>query len=454
MRRCVEKYVDGAFMTSRRGACHVLDVGGADVNGSYRDLFDNRFTYDAADLEDRPDVSVVLDDPYRIPLDDRSVDLVLSGQMLEHCEFFWLQFREMMRVLRPDGYLFLIAPSAGPIHRYPVDCYRFYPDSYRALARDAGCHLIDVWRDERGPWLDLVGVFRHDHNPSHAQPAPSERQHATMRPLEESDAVLISEPPEPSPDPALERTAGTLPYMDVLAATHCELSPRLYVEIGVRNGRSLSLARDRAIGIDPAPDITVDLHKDTEVVQRTSDAFFDADAPGIDRPIDLAFIDGMHLSEFALRDFMNLERRMAPWGAIVIDDIFPNHPVQARRERETAVWTGDVWKLLETLRRARRDLHILTFDTRPTGLAVITGLNPANRVLWNRYNPIAKKMQTDEDPPEEFLNRSGAEDNLSTLRMLLLSLRLLRRQRAGVAQVRKHVARIATTAKPYRRTPA
>ena len=85
-----------------------------------------------------PGVDIVLDDPYRLPFGDGEVDVVVSGQMLEHCEFFWLSFGEMLRILKPDGYLFLIVPSAGPIHNYPVDCYRFYPDAMKALAKYTG----------------------------------------------------------------------------------------------------------------------------------------------------------------------------------------------------------------------------------------------------------------------------------------------------------------------------
>lgn len=151
------------------GRLTVLDVGAADVNGSYRDIFGApRFEYVGADLAAGAGVSVVMTDPDSIPLEDASFDLVVSGQMLEHCPRFWLTFAEMVRVLKPDGLLFLIAPSAGPIHRFPVDCYRFYPDAFRVLATSAGCHLIDMWLDPRGPWRDLVGVFSKQPRP----PAP------------------------------------------------------------------------------------------------------------------------------------------------------------------------------------------------------------------------------------------------------------------------------------------
>src|SRR6185295_12579882 len=50
----------------------------------------------------------------------------------------------------------------------------------------------------------------------------------------------------------------TLPgpyYADVLAALHRAIAPRTYLEIGVADGKSLSLVQPstRAIGIDPEP---------------------------------------------------------------------------------------------------------------------------------------------------------------------------------------------------------
>jgi SAM-dependent methyltransferase len=70
---------------------------------------------------------------YKLPFADGSVDVVLSSSCFEHSEFFWLLFLEILRVLRPEGLFYLNAPSNGPFHRYPVDCWRFYPDSGNAL---------------------------------------------------------------------------------------------------------------------------------------------------------------------------------------------------------------------------------------------------------------------------------------------------------------------------------
>ena len=39
--------------------------------------------------------------------------------------------------------MLIVAPSAGKIHRYPFDCWRFYPDAGLALASYAHCDLDD-----------------------------------------------------------------------------------------------------------------------------------------------------------------------------------------------------------------------------------------------------------------------------------------------------------------------
>jgi SAM-dependent methyltransferase len=144
----------------------VVDIGSMDVNGTYRDLFP-AYRYIGIDMEPGPGVDIVARKPYRYPLSSGSVDLVISGQAFEHMEFFWSGWLDMCRIVKPGGLIFLLAPSRGPEHRYPVDCWRFYPDGFRALAKWAGVELLEVSTDwaedpdpESAPWGDTVGVFR------------------------------------------------------------------------------------------------------------------------------------------------------------------------------------------------------------------------------------------------------------------------------------------------------
>ena len=102
-------------------------------------------------------------------------------------------------------------------------------------------------------------------------------------------------------------------YFRILERVQGHLRPRTYVEIGVAEGSSIRLAGPgtRAIGVDPKPHLKFELGPNVSIFAETSDAFFArhdlrAELGGL--PVDLAFIDGMHHFEFALRDFFNLER--------------------------------------------------------------------------------------------------------------------------------------------------
>ena len=441
MARCYEKYVTSRFIEARP-RIKVLDIGGSNVNGSYRDIFcDPKIDYFAADLAAGNGVDIVLQDPYRIPAADGHFDLVISGQTFEHCEFFWLMFQEMVRVVKDDGFVFLIAPSAGPIHRYPVDCYRFYPDSYAALAKYTQCHLDTCWLDERGPWNDLIGVF-HKRLPGEDRAG---QEDSVQEGRANADGLVVWAPADPGDAsvapgrPEEEKISGAEDYLATLSRIHETLRPELYVEIGVREGNSLRLASCPAIGIDPKMRLT-EPKPAAALYQETSDAFFASHAgEAIDKGIDLAMIDGMHLFEYALRDFMNLERRASPSGLIVVDDVFPNHPAQGSRFRRTRVWTGDVWRLMKCLLEQRGDLFLLPLNCSPTGLLLIAGLDPANRGLWQQYNPMVRTYLSDPEqgPPSAFFDRAAAlNPGHPFIRDLLEGLRLLREEGADVTKVR------------------
>lgn len=144
----VERLVGRYLVHQHHKPLEIIDIGSYDVNGSYKPFFDRPgWKYTGVDLAAGPNVDVVLQSPYRLPFASHSVDVIVSGQAFEHVEFFWLTWMEMARVLKPGGMIFLLAPSRGPEHRFPQDCWRFYPDAYRALAKYTRMDLLEVSTD-------------------------------------------------------------------------------------------------------------------------------------------------------------------------------------------------------------------------------------------------------------------------------------------------------------------
>ena len=149
----------------------VYDIGSQDVNGSLREVCPLRFEYVGVDFVAGPGVDIVLEDPYDWgrQIEPGSADIVVSSSCFEHSEMFWLTFEEALSILMPHGLLYLCAPANGPFHRYPVDCWRFYPDSGRALETWArhqgfGSTLLESYTTEQedGMWNDFVAVFIKD----------------------------------------------------------------------------------------------------------------------------------------------------------------------------------------------------------------------------------------------------------------------------------------------------
>jgi hypothetical protein len=129
----------------------VVDIGSQDVNGSIREVCP--FSYFGVDFVKGKNVDLVLTDPYDIPLKSASADIVVSSSCFEHSEFFWLTFLEMVRITK--DLIYICHPSKGKVHRYPVDCWRFYPDSGEALAK---------WARHNGYNVELIETYITDNN--------------------------------------------------------------------------------------------------------------------------------------------------------------------------------------------------------------------------------------------------------------------------------------------------
>ncbi|MEH3119046.1 MAG: class I SAM-dependent methyltransferase [Methylorubrum populi] len=198
-------------------------------------------------------------------------------------------------------------------------------------------------------------------------------------------------------------------YSKVLARLSRNAAVRRYLEIGVAFGDIFAgIACRHGIAVDPEFRLKTNVAANkvkVSLFQVMSDVFFEhlnlrRDIGG---RLDLAFLDGMHLFEFLLRDFFNTEAICRRDSIVVLHDCLPvaepmadRDPMRANeRGRGTPFenwWTGDVWKVVPILKRYRPDLDVMLVDAAPTGLVVVTGLDPSSRTLKRNYDAIVEEF--------------------------------------------------------------
>ena len=200
---------------------------------------------------------------------------------------------------------------------------------------------------------------------------------------------------------------------EFLSRLHSRLQPRTYVEIGIDKGLSMTLSHVPSIGIDPDYRIVAEIQTDVQLARTTSDEFFAAADPLAHLPfpvIYLAFIDGMHLAEYALRDFLSIERFTHPTSVVVFDDVLPPTVLAANRYRRSGIWAGDVYKAVSALREERPDLVVLEVDTVRTGVAVVLCPDASRDGVHPGYDTWVERvvLPDPQDVPGEVLGRTRA----------------------------------------------
>lgn len=109
VRQCLSEYGSAATIIN-------LGSGPQYFNGRTDIINIDVFAFDEVDI---------VADATDLPLEDRSVDLIINVAMLEHVPDPAAIVREMRRILKPGGKLLAYAPFIVPYHAAPNDYYRW-----------------------------------------------------------------------------------------------------------------------------------------------------------------------------------------------------------------------------------------------------------------------------------------------------------------------------------------
>lgn len=81
---------------------------------------------------------------HEMPIEDGMFDAVLCTQVLEHLEWPRESVKEMHRVLKPGGKLYMTVPMAHPEHQTPYDFFRYTSYGLESICKHAGFQEVKI----------------------------------------------------------------------------------------------------------------------------------------------------------------------------------------------------------------------------------------------------------------------------------------------------------------------
>lgn len=143
--RDVEREVK-KFAESLPEGCLVLDAGAGE--GKYREYFkhckvigvdncvgDSSWDYSSLD---------VVGDLHSLPFKDNSFDAVICVVVFEHLKNPFKAMKELSRVLKKEGKIFIVFPFMWEIHQRPYDFFRYSEYGFKELAKEANLNIIEI----------------------------------------------------------------------------------------------------------------------------------------------------------------------------------------------------------------------------------------------------------------------------------------------------------------------
>lgn len=135
----VHEFVRREAIPLMKSGMMVLDAGSGKLPEQYlrEEILATGCTLHTCDLNFGPGVDFEAD-VSNLPFEDAAYDLVLNTQVLEHVKDPAKVCKELARVLKPGGSLFLTTPQSSPLHNLPWNFFNFTNLGLRLLMDDAG----------------------------------------------------------------------------------------------------------------------------------------------------------------------------------------------------------------------------------------------------------------------------------------------------------------------------
>ncbi len=150
-------YVDSFFYSHRKDfakAKHILDLGGEKENkrGQFN-LYEHAYKITNINLtaKKKPDV---LGDAAQIPVKDRTFDVAICAELLEHVRDPVAVLKEIKRTLKRNGKAYITVPFMFPVHADPHDYGRYTHTFWETVADEIGLKVESV--NSQGSYINVL----------------------------------------------------------------------------------------------------------------------------------------------------------------------------------------------------------------------------------------------------------------------------------------------------------
>ena len=121
----------------------VLDIGGSKKSG-YHELLKGEHTITTVNIDAGYGTDLIFDAEKPWPIEDKSYDVVLFINVLEHLYGHRVALAEAHRVLSDKGAVHIVVPFMFNVHGSPNDYFRYTKSALTRLLEDAGFKDIEV----------------------------------------------------------------------------------------------------------------------------------------------------------------------------------------------------------------------------------------------------------------------------------------------------------------------
>ena len=123
----------------------ILDIGNSNQRASYLKYFNVAAGSELifTDIKEAPEI-VYLDVTQPFPFADESLDFVLAFHLFEHVYNYQFAPKEILRILRDRGYVFVAVPFLYEYHADPDDYFRFTDSSLRLIWENVGLECVHI----------------------------------------------------------------------------------------------------------------------------------------------------------------------------------------------------------------------------------------------------------------------------------------------------------------------